>query len=219
MATLNEFNQTPVGEARYAFITNPVKFVNGAFVTKNVAHTDGIFTITQVFDPSTEEGAAFLKTLKDLEKQALTAAKADPKNKGKTLTFVSGVNELPDDSGLYSVKFKTKAATGDGTEKTIPVFDSGDPPKKLETTPRIGNGSKTTIAYNPVQTQFGVKVYLSLYLCGVQVVELVEPSSSMGFTVKSGGFTGKAGRAGGAADKDGGSMAAQIEAASDNSAY
>jgi len=217
MATLNEFSETPVFEARYAFITNPVRFVNGEFASRGVKHSDkgAQFSISQVIDPNTEEGASFLETIRDLEAQATAAAKADPKNKGKNLTFVSGVKELNDGSGMYSVKFKTNAATSDGSPKVIPVFNSDDPPKRLETTPRIGNGTTTSIAFNPVQTQFGANVYLSLYLVGVQIVELIEPSSSMGFTSKVGGFTG-----GTTPEvKSGGSMTSQIEAANDTPAY
>ena len=204
---------TPEADSLYAFLDKPVGFPKGDF-TLGVPHTEGDFSINQLYDLDNPEHVEFLKEIEDLETQAFAKASADPKNKGKKINMISKAKEHKD--GRIKLVFDLKAADKEGAPRTIRVFDSGTPPQRLDVIPRIGDGSRVVVSFIPVQTQYQGKIHLKLCLTGVQIVKLEEVTSTGGFSGQTGGFVG-AKKAASAVDSMG--MAAQIEAASDNDAY
>ena len=186
--SLNEFNTSPVTESRWIYVNDPIAFANGEFKSRGVAHTDkgATYSISHVYDLDNPEHVAFINHIKELESLALEQAKSERKNNGKKLSFVSGIKELNgEDAGKVMIKFKTKAAAQDGSAKVV---------------------------FNPVQTQFNSSIYLSLFLIGVQIVNLVEVKSGMGFNAQSGGFKEKV-------EDSSDNLASLIEKSSDNPAY
>lgn len=216
MSSLNEFNTSPVAESRWIYINDPVAFSNGEFKSRGVAHSDpgATYSISHVYDLDDPQHAAFIDHIKELEELAFEQAKSERKNKGKSLKFVSSIKELSgEDAGKVLVKFKTKAASASGDPKSIALYDSSNPPRPIKDRPRLGNGSKTSVVFNPIQTQFNSSIYLSLFLIGVQVVELSEFKSGIGFSAQNGGFTSSS------EESSSDNLASLIEKSSDNPAY
>lgn len=154
---------------------------------------DGEYRVSLVFDQDDE----FIAKVEKKAEREFKIAKANMKPaQAKTLTFVSPVREEEDDDGKptgnVKLNFKSKAIFGKGEEAKhvkIKVFDGQG--KLIENLPNIGNGSKLSVAFNPVGTVVKGEFYLSLWMNAVQLVELIEynvDGSSYGFGTEEGGY-------------------------------
>lgn len=174
---------TPIGEALWAKIIKPdTKF-----------DPDGVFSCTVLIDPASEEGSAFIAMIDAQVEESMQQAHENAKPAAKEKIYAQhpykkhfDKDENP--TNLLEFSAKTKAKTKDGNLKTIGVFDSEGTRVKTDDTFAIGNGSKIRIKFNttPYSVPSSGMTGISVWLAGVQVIELVEFDT--GFDKVEGGW-------------------------------
>lgn len=106
-------------------------------------------------------------------------------------TKESGRDDKATKTGIIQFAFKTVTAFPDGKPKKVGVYNSANPPTKLNMGDKlIGNGSKGAISGKMERNERGKEVMVSLYLNAIQLVEFVEYQGDAGFKAQEGGFSG-----------------------------
>lgn len=176
---------TPVTECRYPFLDKPdTRF-----------DKDGVYRIQLVFEKDDD----FIEKVKKASLREFEKAKESMKPKdAATLKYHCPakpiINDDGDDTGQVELSFKSKASftdhkTGERRAIKVPVFDAKGKPLKV--IPRIGNGSKVSIAFNVAPHVVTGTFYYTTYLNAVQIVELLEfnpDGTSYGFGKHTEGF-------------------------------
>jgi len=186
---------SPVAPCKYPWLKKPN--------TKWKA--EGEYQVAQVFD----QDDPFVTGLEAQAEKEFKKFKANLKPaKAKKLKFVSPVKEDEDGegepTGNVRINFKSKTQfvhkeTKEIVKITPKVFDASG--KQIRNLPNIGNGSKLSVAFNPVPAVVKDEFYLTLWMNAVQLVELVEyggDGSNYGFGKAEGGYS--------AADAEGSEM-------------
>lgn len=174
---------TPVRPCLYPFLKKP----------DTRWKEDGEYRVSLVFDQDDE----FIGKIEKKAKVEFKKAKVNMKPAAaKELKFISPVREEEDEDGNTTgnakVNFKSKAIfrkDGEVNRVKMRVFDAQG--RLIENLPNIGNGSKLSVAFNPVGTVVKDEFYLTCWMNAVQLVELVEfnaDGSSFGFGKEEGGF-------------------------------
>jgi len=155
---------------------------------------EGEYSVTLLF----KEDDPFIAKLTEMAEQAFEEATAAMKPAmAKRATLVLPCKPEMDaegeETGMLEVRFKTNASRIDKkTQKVIKmkprVFDAKNQMVKADLA--IGNDSILNVNFSPVPQVVRGKVYLSLYLNAVRVVELVEfsPDGSAMFGEEEEGF-------------------------------
>ncbi|NCB95301.1 MAG: hypothetical protein EOM35_02355 [Negativicutes bacterium] len=95
------------------------------------------------------------------------------------------------ETGIYAFRFSTSTTFADGKQKKISVYNSANPPSRINLGERkIGNGSKGAISGKLQRYEKGKDVGVSLFLNAVQLVEFIEYVGDAGFEGQEGGFIG-----------------------------
>lgn len=175
MAEKKQRFTTPVGEAKWAWLTTPKAPFKGD-ATKGAKYM--IDVIFDVNDPKWKEWASGLKAA--INALPVQVDKATGTAKAKQMPIKRELDENDQPTGRFYVTFKT------GEQFRPQVFDRYGQP--LAENALVGNGSKVRISYVTGEyKEFGGGI--ALYLNAVQVVELVEYKShdarSYGFEVET----------------------------------
>lgn len=94
-------------------------------------------------------------------------------------------------TGIYAFRFSTSTTFADGKQKKVSVYNSANPPSRINLGDRkIGNGSKGAISGRLQRYEKGKDVGVSLFLNAVQLVEFIEYVGDAGFEEQEGGFIG-----------------------------
>lgn len=162
---------SPKGVAKYAWLNKPdTKFKDA-----------GEYKVTLVM--SKEAAEPMMKLLAPLHKKAVAAAKANPKNKNKTLTTWPFYKDVLDDNGdeTGEVEFNFKRTASGISKKTqkpwsiVPdLFDAKGRP--LPADAKVYGGSIIKVAFTVGAYDKPVGNGISLRLESVQVIKLVEGS-------------------------------------------
>jgi len=174
---------TPIRPCLYPFLKKPDTRWN----------EDGEYRVSLVFDQDDE----FIYKVKVKAEKEFEIARTHMRpGQAAKLTFVSPVKVEEDEDGKPTgnvrLNFKTKAIfrkDGEAHHVKMKVFDGQG--KLIENLPNIGNGSKLSVAFNPIGTVVKGEFYLSLWMNAVQLVELIEynaDGSSYGFGKEEGGY-------------------------------
>lgn len=161
---------TPVGFAKWAWLTKPKQFMDD----KGKPQGEPKYQIEVYFDPTNPDWKTWA-----LDQQKILATVPAQGNTPKQPLFKKELDVNDQPTGRFFVTFKTN-------EKFKPgIFDRYG--QKMDDSVMIGNESKVRINYSPnTYTAFGGGV--NLYLNAVQVVELVEykahTADAFGFTVE-----------------------------------
>jgi hypothetical protein len=95
-------------------------------------------------------------------------------------------------SGITAFTFSTSTSFSDGKPKKISVYNSANPPSRINLgDKKIGNGSKGAISGKMQRYEKGKDVGISLFLNAVQLVDFKEYVDDAGFEAQDGGFTGE----------------------------
>lgn len=158
---------TPAGIAKYPRLNKPETQVNGKDVEPR-------FKITVVIDEATPGAPEFLARIQKLHDAAIAAANKALKP-GKKLTINNTIRPHVNDEGevvegKFEVSAKTRAFREDGTPKSVPMFDAKGKPIKAN----VGGGSKVKVSVTPDAYNSTMGAGVTLYLNGVQVLDLKE---------------------------------------------
>lgn len=94
-------------------------------------------------------------------------------------------------TGIIAFVFSTSTTFADGKTKKISVYNSANPPTKINLgEAKIGNGSKGAISGKLKRYVSGKSVGVSLFLNAVQLVEFIEYSEDAGFEAQEDGYVG-----------------------------
>jgi len=94
-------------------------------------------------------------------------------------------------TGIYAFSFSTATTFADGKTKKISVYNSANPPSRINLgDKKIGNGSKGCISGKMQRYKKGKDVGISLFLNAVQLVDFKEYVDDAGFAAQDGGFVG-----------------------------
>lgn len=106
-------------------------------------------------------------------------------------TKEAGRDDKAKKTGIIQFAFKTVTAFPDGKPKKVGVYNSANPPTKLNMGDKlIGNGSMGCISGKMERVERGKEVMVSLYLNHIQLVKFVEYQGDAGFAAQDEGFTG-----------------------------
>lgn len=187
MASKKERITTPVGTLKWAYLSEP----------NTRWKDDGEFSVTLVLP----EGHAFLEQLDKLADDGFTTVKKTLKPKDAQAAELAAPYSPEydaEDNATGNVEIRCKTAaffvdkkTGNKISLKPKLFDAGG--KLIKGKLIVGNGSKGAIncSYGCSYIPSAKKVYLSLYLNAVQILELVEydaNASQFGFGKQEGGF-------------------------------
>lgn len=176
---------TPVVECRYPFLDKPDTRYN----------KEGVYRIQLVFDKDHD----FIDKVNKASLQEFEKAKRHMKpDDAVKVQFHSPVAILYDadgnDTGKVEIQFKSNATytdrvTGDKKQIKVNMFDAKGKP--LTIIPRVGNGSKVSVAFSVKPQVVTGKFYYTMYLNALQLIELIEfqpDGSSYGFGKHDEGF-------------------------------
>lgn len=181
---------TPRAALKFSNLLKPnTKFAKG----DDPGNFDAVILLTPKTNP---EHKAFMAGLKKRTDEAAAAQiQSDPKLK----TYKVAYPYKPDrdaegnETGNYTIRFKTSARNPDGTTRVVPLFDASGQP--VTSAPRIGRGTEVCISYNPKGFAMPKdrELGLTMYLNAVQILKLVEyvggGSGSYGFQTDEEGWT------------------------------
>lgn len=94
-------------------------------------------------------------------------------------------------TGIYAFSFATATTFSDGKVKKISVYNSANPPSRINLgDKKIGNGSKGAISGRLQRYEKGKDIGISLFLNAVQLKDFKEYVDDAGFVAQEGGFIG-----------------------------
>lgn len=94
-------------------------------------------------------------------------------------------------TGIWAFTFSTGVKFADGKQKKISVYNSANPPTRINLgDKRVGNGSKGAISGKLQRYEKGKEVGVSLFLNAIQLVDFIEYVGDAGFDAQEGGYTG-----------------------------
>lgn len=94
-------------------------------------------------------------------------------------------------TGIWAFTFSTGVKFADGKQKKISVYNSANPPTRINLgDKKIGNGSKGAVSGKLQRFEKGKEVGVSLFLNAVQLVNFIEYVGDAGFDAQEGGYTG-----------------------------
>lgn len=167
---------TPVGFAKYAYLSKPKQFTDDRGKPKG----EPKYQIEVYFDPTNPDWKAVAADLQKMINAVPTQYDDEKQPLKKQALFKKELDDNDQPTGRYYITFKT------GTKFRPGVFDEYG--QLIPENILIGNESRVRVNYTPAAyTAFGGGV--NLYLNAVQVVELVEYQSrdakGYGFEVKT----------------------------------
>ena len=178
----NKSLHTPRGLARFSHLTTPDQYDASSKPNYNTG---------LIFDPSDPEVQEFLSKLEAIHTEGVEAIKADhkkkiaeatngaAKKKAETALKELGIpkylkdvedRETGEPTGKVYLNFKTYAEDRNGNRKTIKFFDGRKQPFKLTEEP--WGGSVLRVNFTPQVKEVAKKVFMTLWINAVQVLEL-----------------------------------------------
>ena len=168
---------SPKGIGKYVWLNKPsTKF-----------KPEGEYTVSLAIDP--ENAAAFTAEIDKLMEEAFAAAVADPANKkiakklGKGYPYKMEIDDEGEETGRIEFKFKKAASykdkkTDEVVHTVVGFFDIKG--KKIVDPPKVFSGSILKVNCNVSPRVVQSTLYITLYINGVQVLQLSSGSSPFG---------------------------------------
>ena len=183
---------TPVGDLNYVQISGQGK------LNYNEDGYVYVATVNLTGEPAEELKGKIDAVLGDVQKGENLKAKGYRelmKDEEGIYTPTSNTKERDanaEPTGIWAFTFSTATSFSDGKPKKISVYNSANPPTRINLgDKKIGNGSKGAISGKLQRYKKGKDVGVSLFLNAVQLVDFVEYVDDAGFEGLEGGFTGE----------------------------
>ena len=182
---------TPIGELQYVHISGQ---------GKQNYNEDGYNYVATIYltGKDAEDLIAKLETVlgevpkgKNLKSKGYRELLKDEEGMYEPTANTKERDEGAEKTGIYAFRFSTNTTFADGKQKKISVYNSANPPTRINLGDRkIGNGSKGAISGKLQKYEKGKDVGLSLFLNAVQLVDFKEYVDDAGFEGQEGGFIG-----------------------------